>query len=135
MRPPSDFQRLMKGEGLRKSFWRRMHWISGAAPPWISTPCWKVSDAQDFSADLAGVSGLERASARSSCCDPTALLAPSVSADSSQFRLVANEHWTQREHVLGGADPQGEIRQTDHRLPCIVYALPPAADSSSHREL
>ena len=31
-----------------------MHWISGATPPWISTPCCKVSDAQDFSADLAG---------------------------------------------------------------------------------
>ena len=42
-----------------------MHWISGAAPPWISTPCCKVSDAQDFLADLAGVSGQGRASARS----------------------------------------------------------------------
>ena len=31
-----------------------MHRISGAAPPWISTSCCKVSDAQDFSADLAG---------------------------------------------------------------------------------
>ena len=42
------------GEGLLKSFWRHIHWISGAAPPWISTLCCKDLIAQDFSADLAG---------------------------------------------------------------------------------
>ena len=30
----------MRGEGLRKPFWIRMHRISGAAPRWISMPCW-----------------------------------------------------------------------------------------------
>ena len=29
----------MRGEGPRKSFWRRMHRISGAAPLWISMSC------------------------------------------------------------------------------------------------
>ena len=39
---------MMRGEGPLKSFWRRTQWISGAAPPWISTSCCKVSDAWDF---------------------------------------------------------------------------------------
>jgi NTE family protein len=34
----------MRGEGRRKSFWRPMHRILGAAPPWISTFCSRVSD-------------------------------------------------------------------------------------------
>jgi NTE family protein len=50
-----EFFSLLHDEGRRSAqvFWRSMHWISGVAPPWISTPCCKVSDAQDFSADLA----------------------------------------------------------------------------------
>src|SRR5208337_4360102 len=34
----------MWGKGPRKSFWKRMRWISGTAPPWISTRCCKMSD-------------------------------------------------------------------------------------------
>ena len=36
-----EFFSLLHDEGRnpRKSFWRRMHWISGVAPPWTSTCC------------------------------------------------------------------------------------------------
>jgi hypothetical protein len=47
----------MRGEGLLKSFWRRMHWISGAAPPWISTSYCKVSNAWDPGNELEGSNG------------------------------------------------------------------------------
>ena len=33
-----------EGRGWRKSFWRHMRWLSGAAPPSISTLCWNRSD-------------------------------------------------------------------------------------------
>ena len=50
-----EFFSLLHDEGRRsaQAFWRRMHWISGAAPPWISTCCCRVSERKDFSAFLS----------------------------------------------------------------------------------